>query len=100
MPEQQSAAGSHQGSGRGRYLVGADDPNVLRALAERIGAGEFAPPGEAIVVRTIGAAPDVLVVEAEPAVAQRLRAEYPDRLTVESDELLPEPGTVLPPGLG
>jgi hypothetical protein len=99
MPEHQSAAGSRTGSGRGRYLVGADDPDVLRAVAERIGAGEFAPPGEAIVVRTIGAAPDVLVVEAEPAVATRLRAEYPNRLTVEPDDLLPEPGPITPPGM-
>jgi len=85
---------------RDRYLVDADDPDVLRAVGERIDAGEFAPPGEGIVVRTIGAAPDVLVVEADPDVAGRLRAEYPDRLSVETDDLLPPPVPVRPPDSG
>jgi hypothetical protein len=91
-PAGPTASGS--GPGRRRYVIGSDEPELLRALADR-----FVRTGEALVQRVIGAEPSVLVVEAPDPVVERLRNEHGDRLIVEVDSELPEPGPVQPPGM-
>lgn len=86
-------AGSPGGPGRGRYIVGANDPADLLAVAARASTGDVA------VRRTIGSGPDLLVVEASPAFMESLRTEYAGRLVIEADQELPHPGPVLPPGV-
>jgi hypothetical protein len=80
--------------GRQRYVVGSDEPELLRSIAER-----FTTTGEARVDHVIGAGPAAIVIEAAEGVAQRLRAEHGDRVIVEEDIELPQPGPVLPPGM-
>jgi hypothetical protein len=99
MTDSEHAAGSLAGSGRRRFLIGADDPAILRLVADRIAAGELKPAGGATVHRTIGSAPDALVVEAERAAVNQLLVDHPG-LLIEVDEELPEPGPVQPPGVG
>jgi len=82
------------GPDRQRYVVGADDPELLRSLAERL-----AKTGEARVHHAVGAGPAALVIEATEDAVERLRAEHGDRLIVEVDSELPQPGPVLPPGM-
>ena len=99
MTSSSHAAGPLGGSGRGRYLIGADDPALLREIAGRIAAGALPPAGGATVHRMLGSAPDALVVEADGAAVEQLLTAYPG-LQVEVDELLPEPGPAQPPGVG
>ena len=80
--------------GRQRYVIGSEEPELLRSLADR-----FASTGEAYVHHVIGAGPAAIVVEATDDAVQRLRAEHGDRLIVEVDSELPEPGPVMPPGM-
>jgi hypothetical protein len=89
---EQPAAGPLAGSGRGRYLISAGDPALLREIAGRVTSGGGR------VVRTIGAGPDVLVVEADAAAVRRLNTDFPGGLEIETDERLPEPGPAQPPG--
>jgi hypothetical protein len=99
MTDSGHAAGPLAGSGRGRYLIGADDPALLRLVAHRIATGELQPAGGATVHRTIGSAPDALVVEAKRTAVNQLLVDHPG-LLVEVDEELPEPGPAQPPGVG
>lgn len=80
--------------GRQRYVVGSEEPELLRSLVER-----FTASGEAHVHHVIGAGPAAVVIEATEAVVERLRTEEGGRLIVEVDSELPQPGPVLPPGM-
>lgn len=78
------------GPARVRYVVGSEQPELLRSVASRLAAGD-----EGSVLRWLGTS--ALVVETTEEVAGRLRTEYPG-LLVEVDREMPTPGTVLPPG--
>jgi hypothetical protein len=97
MTSSESAAGPLAGSGRGRYLIGADDPALLRKVADELGDHRYAG---ALLRRAVGSAPDALVVEADDDALDRLRGDYPGRLQIEIDAELPGPGPAQPPGVG
>jgi hypothetical protein len=74
------------GRWRARYLIGAEDPGLLRELT--VG---FAGDAEVAVRRVVGPhdAPRVLVVDTTPERADLLRAQYGPRLVVRADPGLP-----------
>ncbi|MFS4093180.1 hypothetical protein [Streptomyces sp. AF1A] len=66
-------------------MVGATDPGLLSRVAAELGEEE------GITVRTVSGAPgrpSVLAVSMPPERADRLRAQYLERIAIEPDESL------------
>ena len=88
-PQPGAAGPTSGGSGRDRYLVGADDPVLLRKLAERLRTRG----GGVTLLRESGS---MLVVEGEAEAVEQLRRAGNGRLFVEPDGVLTEPAPVRP----
>jgi hypothetical protein len=89
-PQPGAAGPPKGGSGRDRYLVGADDPALLHRLADRLRAGG----GSGVTL--LRATGSVLVVEGGADAVEQLRRAGNGRLFIEPDGALAEPAPVTP----